>query len=128
MCVWSFGIIQMPVLLFAAHAMIHGSKAIRKFFAMHLQLINSMAWHMSKCYECVSLYLFLTETFICRCNYFRGFGLKLPMTPDDQLNKCTKYHEKMHNLYAKAIRLAIENRLHTNEKVHSLQFEFFVAF
>ncbi|XP_055309339.1 protein arginine N-methyltransferase 5-like isoform X2 [Sitodiplosis mosellana] len=51
------------------------------------------------------------------CNYFSGFGLKLPLTPDDHINKCAKYHEKMHNVYAKAIRLAIEDRLQINDKV-----------
>ncbi|XP_031633728.1 protein arginine N-methyltransferase 5-like isoform X2 [Contarinia nasturtii] len=55
-----------------------------------------------------------------QCNKLDRSGLKLPFTTADTLNNCTKYQERLLNFYAKAIQLAIEDRLQLSDKIRVL--------
>lgn len=52
-----------------------------------------------------------------RCNELVESGVKLPLTSKDSVNNCDNYHEKLFGLYEQAIRLAIADRLQTEDKV-----------
>lgn len=57
------------------------------------------------------------SVFMLRCNKLDYSGMKFPLTPTDTVNNCVKYLHKMHCVYARAVQLAIEDRMQSNDKV-----------
>lgn len=59
--------------------------------------------------------------FIFRCNRIdrrlNAAGLIFSSKPNEIVNRCDKYQKKLFNLYTKAVRLAIADRIQTDEKV-----------